>query len=428
MRVIPHKVVDHPRSPAPSHAAPSGLALPGRRAILAGLAVGLLTATVAPARLLAARDLLDTPALMTPRATRALLLGIARAGDRLVAVGERGVILTSDDHGGSWKQSKVPVAVNLTAVNFASPTKGWAVGHDGIILHSADGGQSWIKQFDGNKANELVISAARARLARVEAERGDSGSAADTPAADVSAAADGDDEISMGMSMASNPLEDARMALEDAEASGEFGPSRPLLDVLFWSDSDGLAIGSYGQIFLTRDGGASWTYVGLETGNAEGLHFNGISRSARGTILVSGEGGRLYRSTDNATSWEMFETGGIAALYGAAAVPAASGAEAIFAWGFGGRLHRLDGQGGLPELPAPSERTLVYGVVRNGQQGGSELLLIDNVGTVLAISADGTSSRQVLPSTGRPVTAVVFAANGQLVQVGMGGARAVQIA
>src|SRR5689334_20914018 len=63
-------------------------------------------------------DVLDTPATMSPLAARTLLCAIARAGDRLVAVGQRGHVIVSTDDGVTWKQSPVPVSSDLTAVHF----------------------------------------------------------------------------------------------------------------------------------------------------------------------------------------------------------------------------------------------------------------------------------------------------------------------
>lgn len=66
---------------------------------------------------------------------------------KLVAVGERGHILTSPDaiH---WSQAGVPVQANLNAVYFASKQTGWAVGHDATILKTQDGGVNWqIQQY-----------------------------------------------------------------------------------------------------------------------------------------------------------------------------------------------------------------------------------------------------------------------------------------
>src|SRR5690348_14553614 len=91
-------------------------------------------------------DVLDSPALASPLAARGLLNGLASAGDRIVAVGQRGHILWSDDRGAHWQQAQVPVSSDLVAVAFPSPTQGWAVGHDGVILHSADAGKTWTRQ------------------------------------------------------------------------------------------------------------------------------------------------------------------------------------------------------------------------------------------------------------------------------------------
>ena len=55
-------------------------------------------------------------AIESQRASESLLLGITRAGKRLVTVGERGHVLYSDNEGESWQQGKVPTRQLLTAV------------------------------------------------------------------------------------------------------------------------------------------------------------------------------------------------------------------------------------------------------------------------------------------------------------------------
>jgi photosystem II stability/assembly factor-like uncharacterized protein len=49
---------------------------------------------------------LQQPAIPTAKAKRAVLLGLTRAGERLVAVGERGIVLLSDDAGVNWRQAQ----------------------------------------------------------------------------------------------------------------------------------------------------------------------------------------------------------------------------------------------------------------------------------------------------------------------------------
>lgn len=108
------------------------------------------------------------PALYpAPEAVDSLLLDVARAGDGFVAVGDRGVILRSDD-GESWRQVRVPVSVMLNRVAFADAEHGWAVGHDGVILHTTDGGETWHLQFRDVSAafyDVLPIDADRALVA-----------------------------------------------------------------------------------------------------------------------------------------------------------------------------------------------------------------------------------------------------------------------
>ena len=83
---------------------------------------------------------------------------MTRAGDRLVAVGQRGHVVVSSDGGATWKQAQVPVSSDLVAVYFVDAKQGWAVGHDGVILHTADGGEYWELQLDGRKANDLLVA------------------------------------------------------------------------------------------------------------------------------------------------------------------------------------------------------------------------------------------------------------------------------
>src|SRR5579862_192446 len=84
-----------------------------------------------------------------PAATvkRLLLLDAARVGSRVVAVGDRGYIVVSDDDGASWKRAVAPAVPLLTAVDFVDAKNGWAVGHDTTILATHDGGDTWTRQF-----------------------------------------------------------------------------------------------------------------------------------------------------------------------------------------------------------------------------------------------------------------------------------------
>lgn len=100
--------------------------------------VGAWAANEAPATAAA-----YAPTFVPTKANRLILLDVQPAGKRLVAVGERGVIMISDDGGNSWKGQRAPTTRTLTAVVFSDEKNGVAVGHGGTIVRTTDGGTTW---------------------------------------------------------------------------------------------------------------------------------------------------------------------------------------------------------------------------------------------------------------------------------------------
>jgi len=201
----------------------------------------------------------ERPALVTDEARKAITIGLAAAGNRLVAVGERGVILLSDDHGRSWRQAPSPVSVTLTAVDFANEKLGWTVGHSGVVLHTRDGGETWNKQFDG-------ILAAQAIADRVE-------------------------------KITANMNEDDAWPLQDyASQMVQDGPDKPFLDVLFRDESEGFIIGAFGLAFYTRDAGKNWQPWFDQIENPELLHLYKLSTNGKSVVMVGEQG--LYLRAD----------------------------------------------------------------------------------------------------------------------------------
>jgi photosystem II stability/assembly factor-like uncharacterized protein len=75
--------------------------LAGPGMVLAGwLAAAGMVARAAPVA-----DVLDRPATQDRQAARRVLLGLDRMGGRAIAVGERGLVLLSDDGGKAWRQA-----------------------------------------------------------------------------------------------------------------------------------------------------------------------------------------------------------------------------------------------------------------------------------------------------------------------------------
>ncbi|MFF7859642.1 WD40/YVTN/BNR-like repeat-containing protein [Pseudomonas monteilii] len=228
-------------------------------------------------------DVLDVPAMPSALASSSALRDVTLAGSRLVAVGPRGHILYSDDHGAHWQQAQVPVSADLNAVSFATPALGWAVGHDGVVLHSRDGGVHWHKQLDGRALAEQLPAAAT---------------------------------------------------------------DNALLDVWFSDARNGYAVGVFNLLLRTTDGGEHWQPWLDHSDNPQGLHLTSLAavgddlyitgeqglllkwsgaRFSRvdtpyagtlfgavgkpGVLLVYGLRGHIYRSTDGGQQWQPVNTG-----------------------------------------------------------------------------------------------------------------------
>jgi hypothetical protein len=92
---------------------------------------------------------LANPAIPVKNPTSVYMITGANAGSRILAGGEHGVIIYSDDQGQSWHQAAVPMSTAVTDIAFATDKIGWATGGFGVILKTEDGGQNWVKQLDG---------------------------------------------------------------------------------------------------------------------------------------------------------------------------------------------------------------------------------------------------------------------------------------
>src|SRR3990167_127865 len=130
-----------------------------RRVALLATALSLLAGSALSLPVLAASDppAAAVFAIESPKAAKGLMIDVVHAGSRLVAVGDRGHILYSDDQGSTWTQAKVPTRQLLTSVYFVDDKHGWAVGHDAQILASEDGGVTWTKQFEDMKRESPLL-------------------------------------------------------------------------------------------------------------------------------------------------------------------------------------------------------------------------------------------------------------------------------
>lgn len=342
----------------------------GRLAVLAVLAVTLFDGGMAGAAGVA--DPLQRPALTLRAPGKGFLLALAGTpGDppRLVAAGERGVIVLSDDGGRNWRQAKVPVAVTLTALAFPVRNLGWAVGHGGVVLHSADGGESWVKQLDG-------IAAARS--------------------ADQAAQAAGDAALQKR----------TRQLVAD-------GADKPFMAVHFADPRRGFVVGAYGLIFGTEDGGRTWQSWLDRVDNPKGLHLNAIA-GAEDTLYLAGEQGLLLRSDDGGKRFLRLPP-----PYAGSFFAAAASADTLLLAGLKGNAFRSDQRGaGFTRI----EGTAPVNIVSGSRLADGRFLFINQGGQLLASRDDGRRLVAVSPAPTLPTLAALPLADGAWVLVGPRGA------
>lgn len=245
-----------------------------------------------------------------PQASKNLLLAGARAGGRLVAVGEYGHVLLSDDNGQSWRQARsVPTVTTLTALHFINDKQGWAVGHGGVVIGTGDGGETW-NPLAGRLDGKDVLLSVWFGNATQGLVTGAFGYAAAT--------ADG------GKTWKTVPL-----------AAGEEGERH--LNHIFAAQNGTLWVAvESGLLFKSSDGGRGWQAVTLPY---KGSIWGGM-QLASGALLVWGMRGNVLRSDDAGKSFQSVATGTDQSLGGAVELPDGT----LVLAGLGGVvLHSTDG-------------------------------------------------------------------------------------
>ncbi|MBW2315996.1 MAG: hypothetical protein JRH10_17635 [Deltaproteobacteria bacterium] len=83
-------------------------------------------------------------------------------GNHVVAVGFFGAAYVSTDAGETWSLHQTGTQKSLYDVSMADENRGWAVGQRGLILRTEDGGRSWAKQSNVKEAQGSQLFAVHA--------------------------------------------------------------------------------------------------------------------------------------------------------------------------------------------------------------------------------------------------------------------------
>lgn len=347
-----------------------------RGSLLASVMIALVAPLAAAASLTGIRAL-DDPAIAVREPAGVFLVGVARAGGRLVAVGEHGVIIYSDDNGLSWTQAKVPVNADLNAVMFATASSGWAVGHYGVVLHSNDAGASWQVQLNGIEANQLTASAATHAVA----------------------------------------VNDPSVGTAHAEVRAQHflaeGPDKPFLTLWAFDPRHVIVFGAYRLAMETTDGGETWADWSLHI--ADPLSQNIYGAAAVGEkLFLTVETGLVFQSSDSGQSFVPAGQPATATLFGA--VGAGDGDVLVFG---------VAGQAFIGPQDGSTWRPLTIGHGANltcGLMMPQEGLVVAGEDGTLYISHDHAASfTRLATSLPMAISGMAQAADGSLIVVGSGG-------
>jgi photosystem II stability/assembly factor-like uncharacterized protein len=325
-------------------------------------------------------DVLDTPAATSAFARTGLLNGLARAGKRVVAVGQRGHVLYSDDAGRTWVQAKVPVSSDLVAVTFPTPSHGWAVGHDGVVLHSADAGATWTRQLDGRTAGQIT-----AAYYAAEAAKG-----------------------------ALGPADQAARLVEEGRRFAAQGAENPFLDVWFQNERTGFVVGAFNLVFRTDDGGKTWEPWFHRSENPKALHLYSI-RPAGGELYVAGEQGLLLKLDAPSGQFRALELPYKGTLFGITGT-----AKSAVVFGLRGNAFRsADGGKTWQKIETGLEVGLTGGATDAGR-----MVLVSQAGHILVSADDGATFNPLKLERPMPAAAVIGAEENAIVIAGPRGVRA----
>ncbi len=270
----------------------------------------------------------DGPAKVRAGAMRSTLLDLVAAGKRLVAVGERGHVLLSDDEGKTWRQAKaVPTRTTLTCAHATDANTLWAAGHGGMILRSADAGETWTIAVGKAEAADVLLAI------RVDA--------------------DGRGLAVGGFGLALATADGGKTWRGTKLLEGEAG-EKHLNHILVSKAGTWLIAAEGGQVLRSTDR-VHWTAVATPY---KGSLWTGLQLQG-GALLAGGMRGNVVRSTNDGQSWIHSAIAQAGSITAGAVLPDGR----VVLVGVDGTLVMADAAGGSFDLQRLEDRTALTAVL-----------------------------------------------------------------
>ena len=230
------------------------------------------------------------PSEMMPLAPRSMMLGVVNTGEHLIAVGDRGEVIVSND-GRRWAQVQTPVRSPLTAVNFVDAKNGWAVGHDATILHTADGGKTWELQSFKPELEKPYLS-----VLFLDANSG----------------------FAVGAYGLFSKTTDGGKTWTDVDAPSIRGEELHFNQIVKLGNGSLFIAGEQGTLGLSTDNGATWEKI---PSPYEASLFGALPVGDKGALLY-GLRGNVYLTADvHGKQWTKLDVNTVATFFGGTTMP-----------------------------------------------------------------------------------------------------------
>jgi len=244
--------------------------------ILGGVALALAMTSLYPAY---AGEAVASPIVY--QVQHSALFNMTRFDGKLIAVGERGLVMQSVDEGKTWTGAPTPTNRTLNSVVYLGDKMGVAVGHGGTVMRTADNGATWTQIKLADVGNESLLG--------------------------VTALSDGRVLAYGAFGMYFESADKGKTWTRKKIIKDDF--ERHISEIAEIGDGKLLLVGETGTLAISPDMGATWKelespYAATGSDGVKGSLF-GVLKAKDGSVIIYGMRGHAYRSTDGTATWTL---------------------------------------------------------------------------------------------------------------------------
>jgi len=323
------------------------------------------------------------------------------------AVGMSGKILKTTSGGSTWSSQTSGTTWTLSHVSFVDGNTGWVVGSSGKILKTTNGGSTWSTQTSGSIKTLYAVATIDSNNAWVVGSAGtilkttNGGSTWSTEPSVTTATL-----YSIASIYSSGKyVWAAGSSVLLRTTTGGWGMSGWSATALGWASANALSfvdinrgwsVREGGDIYVTNDGGVSWTYQANPT-----MTLYDVTSIDALTAWAAGWAGKIVKTADGGATWIQQTTGTTSALYGIQFVDSNTG----WAVGSGGTILKTTDGGSTWSAQSSGTTVSLYAI---SVVDANHAYVVGDSGMILMTAYGGTSWVSKTSGTTSSLWDVVF--------------------